>query len=101
MKKAQLESANCCKLVCIKNLQQKEIPVSEMNITQCLFFPEQFEKPVVVKFDEPCSSSDGGALQGNRILGLSTSREERRHSAPSRLPRKFEDPILLHIVVAS
>jgi len=33
-----------------------------MNITQCLFFPEQFEKPVVVKFDEPCSSSDGGAL---------------------------------------
>jgi len=43
-------------------LQQKEIPVSEMNITQCLFFPEQFEKPVVVKFDEPCSSSDGGAL---------------------------------------
>ncbi len=36
--------------------------MSEMNITQCLFFPEQFEKPVVVKFDEPCSSSDGGAL---------------------------------------
>ncbi len=62
MKKAQLESTNCCKLVLPKNLQQKEIPVSEMNITQCLFFPEQFEKPVVVKFDEPCSSSDGGAL---------------------------------------
>ncbi len=33
-----------------------------MNITQCLFFPEQFEKRVLVKFDEPCSSSDGGAL---------------------------------------
>jgi len=43
-------------------LQQKEIPVSEMNISQYVFFPEQFEKPVVVKFDEPCSSSDGGAL---------------------------------------
>src|SRR5258705_740663 len=33
-----------------------------MNITQCLFFPEQFEKPVVVKFDEPYSSSDGGSV---------------------------------------
>ncbi len=36
--------------------------MSEKNISQSVFFPEQFEKPVVVKFDEPCSSSDGGAV---------------------------------------
>lgn len=32
------------------------------KITQCLNFPELFEKPVHFKFDEPHSSSDGGAL---------------------------------------
>ena len=32
------------------------------NITQCLIFPELIDKPIHFKFDEPHSSSDGGAL---------------------------------------
>jgi hypothetical protein len=32
------------------------------KITHCLLFPEQFSKPLQVKFDEPLSSSDGGAV---------------------------------------
>jgi hypothetical protein len=32
------------------------------KITQCLSFPEGFDKPIHLKFDEPHSSSDGGAL---------------------------------------
>ncbi len=32
------------------------------NITQCLIFPELAAKPIHCKFDEPHSSSDGGAL---------------------------------------
>lgn len=32
------------------------------KITQCLIFPELFAKPIHCKFDEPHSSSDGGAL---------------------------------------
>ncbi|MGH3848203.1 MAG: IS1380 family transposase [Pseudonocardiaceae bacterium] len=32
------------------------------KITQCLSFPELFDKPIKLKFDEPHSSSDGGAL---------------------------------------
>src|SRR6266498_3232283 len=32
------------------------------KITQCLIFPEIFEQPIHFKFDEPYSSSDGGAL---------------------------------------
>ncbi len=32
------------------------------KVTQCLIFGEQFRKPIHFKFDEPHSSSDGGAL---------------------------------------
>jgi len=32
------------------------------KITQCLIFSELFEQPIHLKFDEPHSSSDGGAL---------------------------------------
>ena len=32
------------------------------KITQCLNFPELFAKPIELKFDDPHSSSDGGAL---------------------------------------
>lgn len=32
------------------------------KITQCLNFPELFDKPIELEFDEPHSSSDGGAL---------------------------------------
>jgi len=61
--KAQLESAKLCKLVLRKEFAaERDSSERDEYRTQCLFFPEQFEKPVVVKFDEPCSSSDGGAL---------------------------------------
>src|SRR6266849_6172355 len=36
--------------------------MSVEKITQCLIFGEQFSKPIHFKFDEPHSSSDGGAL---------------------------------------
>jgi hypothetical protein len=36
--------------------------VSGRNITQCLILPEVFDKTTYIKFDEPHSSSDGGAL---------------------------------------
>ena len=32
------------------------------KITQCLLFPELFKKSLHVQFDQPHSSSDGGAL---------------------------------------
>ncbi len=32
------------------------------KITQCLIFSELFDQPIHLKFDEPHSSSDGGAL---------------------------------------
>lgn len=46
------------------------------KITQCLIFPELFEKPIHLKFDEPHSSSDGGALllkAADQKLGLSSA----------------------------
>jgi Transposase DDE domain group 1 len=36
--------------------------MQEQSIAQCLLFPELFGKPVVAQFDQPHSSSDGGAL---------------------------------------
>lgn len=46
------------------------------KITQCLIFAEQFSKPIHFKFDEPHSSSDGGALLlkvADQKLGLSSA----------------------------
>jgi hypothetical protein len=46
------------------------------KITQCLIFPELFEKPIHYQFDEPHSSSDGGALllkAADQKLQLSTA----------------------------
>jgi hypothetical protein len=46
------------------------------KVTQCLFFGEQFSKPIHFKFDEPHSSSDGGALllkTADQKLQLTTS----------------------------
>jgi hypothetical protein len=46
------------------------------KITHCLLFPEQFSKPLHVKFDEPLSSSDGGAVllrAADEKLGLISS----------------------------
>jgi hypothetical protein len=47
--------------------------VSEHTTTQCVLFPGIFERPVVAQFDQPQSSSDGGAIllkAADRRLGL-------------------------------
>ena len=36
--------------------------MNEQNITQTVLFPGIFSRPVVVKFDQPQGSSDGGAI---------------------------------------
>lgn len=41
---------------------EKGFRVSDDSTTQCLLFPEIFCKPVVARFDQRQSSSDGGAL---------------------------------------
>src|SRR3954465_13390402 len=32
------------------------------TLTQCVLFPNLYDKPVMAKFDEPMTSSDGGAI---------------------------------------
>ena len=47
--------------------------MSEHTTTPCVLFPGIFERPVVVQFDQPESSSDGGAIllkAADRRLGL-------------------------------
>lgn len=47
--------------------------MSEHTTTQCVLFRGIFERPVVVQFDQPDSSSDGGAIllkAADRRLGL-------------------------------
>ena len=47
--------------------------MSEDTTTQCLLFPEIFDRPVVAKFDQLQGSSDGGAIllkAADRRLGL-------------------------------
>ena len=36
--------------------------MNEHTTTQCLLFPEIFDRPVVAKFDQSQGSSDGGAV---------------------------------------
>ena len=45
-----------------RNFAQKGIKVEHGKITQRLIVPELFAKPIHYQFDEPHSSSDGGAL---------------------------------------
>ncbi len=50
--------------------------MSEHNITDCLLFPELFNRLVVAKFDQRQGSSDGGAIllkAADRRLGLTTA----------------------------
>ena len=50
--------------------------MNEDITTQCLMFPELFDRPVVVKFDQQQGSSDGGALllkAANQRLGLTSA----------------------------
>jgi DDE family transposase len=47
--------------------------LSNHSTTQCLLFPELFERPVVAQFDQRQGSSDGGAIllkAADRRLGL-------------------------------
>jgi Transposase DDE domain group 1 len=47
--------------------------VIEDNTTECVLFPGIFDRPILAKFDQPRSSSDGGAIMlkaADRRLGL-------------------------------
>jgi hypothetical protein len=69
-----------------------------MEITQCLVFPELTNKPIHLRFDEPHSSSDGGALllkAADQKLQLASALAaclvEGRHSA--KVKHSLEDPL--------
>jgi hypothetical protein len=50
--------------------------LNEHTTTDCLLFPDIFDRPVVAKFDQLQSSSDGGAIllkAAERRLGLSSA----------------------------
>jgi Transposase DDE domain group 1 len=50
--------------------------LSEHTTTECLLFPDIFDRPVVAKFDQRQSSSDGGAIllkAAERRLGLTSA----------------------------
>src|ERR1700745_2879857 len=50
--------------------------MNEHTTTQCLLFPEIFDRPVVAKFDQAQGSSDGGAVllkAADRGLGLTAA----------------------------
>lgn len=50
--------------------------MTEHTTTECLLFPDIFDRPVVAKFDERQGSSDGGALllkAADRRLGLTAA----------------------------
>ena len=49
------------------------LTLSDPNMTQCLLFPDLFDKPVEVRFDQRHGSSDGGAIllkATDRRMGL-------------------------------
>ena len=50
--------------------------MSEHTTTECLLFPDIFDRPVVAKFDQRQSSSDGGAIllrAAEQRLGLTAA----------------------------
>lgn len=50
--------------------------MTEHTITECLLFPDIFDRPVVAKFDQRQSSSDGGAIllkAAEQRLGLTSA----------------------------
>ena len=50
--------------------------MTEHTITDCLLFPDIFDRPVVAKFDQRQSSSDGGAIllkAAEQRLGLTSA----------------------------
>src|SRR5258705_11832077 len=50
--------------------------LTEHTTTECLLFPDIFDRPVVAKFDQRQGSSDGGAVllkAANQRLGLTSA----------------------------
>ena len=50
--------------------------MTEHTTTECLLFPDIFDRPVVAKFDHEQGSSDGGAIllkAANQRLGLTSA----------------------------
>src|SRR5258705_2561959 len=50
--------------------------LTEHTTTECLLFPDIFDRPVVAKFDHQQGSSDGGAIllkAANQRLGLTSA----------------------------
>ena len=50
--------------------------MSEHTTTECLLFPDIFDRPVVAKFDQRQGSSDGGAIllqAAEQRLGLTST----------------------------
>ena len=50
--------------------------MNEHTTTECLLFPEIFDRPVVAQFDQSQGSSDGGAVllkAADRGLGLTAA----------------------------
>lgn len=65
------------------------------NITQCVLFPELFDKPLVACFDQPHSSSDGGAIllkAADRRMELTESLTGCLHDG--RQPGKIEHELI-------
>src|SRR5437660_1220233 len=55
---------------------RRGLRLSEHTTTECLLFPDIFDRPVVAKFDQRQGSSDGGAIllqAAERRLGLTSA----------------------------
>src|SRR5207253_7079407 len=56
--------------------QKRGLHLTEHITTECLLFPDIFDRPVVAKFDHEQGSSDGGAIllkAANQRLGLTSA----------------------------
>jgi hypothetical protein len=70
--------------------------LTEHTTTECLLFPDIFDRPVVAKFDQRQGSSDGGAVllnAANQRLGLTSAlaaclKEERQ---PGKILHEIEE----------
>ncbi len=70
--------------------------MTEHTTTECLLFPDIFDRPVVAKFDQRQGSSDGGAVllkAANQRLGLTSAlaaclKEERQ---PGKILHEIEE----------
>jgi hypothetical protein len=71
--------------------------------TECLLFPDIFDRPVVAKFDQRQGSSDGGAVllkAANQRLGLTSAlaaclKEERQ---PGKILHEIEELLTQRVI---